>query len=435
MSDNLRLLMVEDDENDAAFLLRHLRKAGFETESLRVQTREAMRDALLTGRWDIVVSDYKMPRFSGPEALRTLRESGVDIPILIVSGAVGEEAAVECMRLGAADFMMKDRLSRLGPAIRRELVDAESRRARKKAERHLLRSEASARRIIESSGDGMLVLDAQSDIRFANPEAAIMLGKSVDELVGGRFGVPLSFGVGIELDVNILSGKPGTVEMKVTEVEWEGEDSYLVTMHDVTQRKRTEEELRASYVNLADTLSRALASRDPYTSGHQHRVADLVSTVGRNLGLPEEQLWELRLGALLHDVGKVAIPEVILNKPGVLTVEELALARTHAEEGYAILAEALLPKSVALMALHHHERMDGSGYPQGLSGDALSELDRIIIVCNVAEAMSSFRPYRRGARVEGVVKELTAGRGVKYEADVVDSVVHVLAKGEFILRG
>ncbi|MCK5212864.1 MAG: HD domain-containing protein, partial [Dehalococcoidia bacterium] len=385
--------------------------------------------------WDIVVSDYKMPQFSAPEALRTLQESGIDIPILVVSGAVGEDAAVECMRLGAADFMLKDRLARMGPAVRRELADAESRRDREKAEEHLRLSEESARKIVDSSRDGMVVLDLNSNVRFANPTAATMLGQSVERLLGSYFGVPLEFGVGVELDVNIASGNPGTVEMTVTELAWEGNASYLVTLHDVTERKRTEEELGESYMNLAGTLSRAMASRDPFTSDHQRRVAELVLVVGRNLGLKESQLWELRLGALLHDVGKVAIPESILNKPGLLTVEELELARTHAEVGHAILADALLPSSVALMALHHHERMDGSGYPQGLSGDALGELDRIVIVCNVAEALSSFRPYRRGASVEGVIKELTMWRAVKYDADVVDCVVDVLSRGEFVLGG
>jgi HD-GYP domain-containing protein (c-di-GMP phosphodiesterase class II) len=168
-------------------------------------------------------------------------------------------------------------------------------------------------------------------------------------------------------------------------------------------------------------------------TNHQRRVADFVVQVGSRLGLSAERLWRLRLGGLLHDVGKIAVPELILTRPGKLSKEELELVRTHPEAGYEILRDVGLPPVVPLLALHHHERLDGSGYPHGLTGDSLSMEDRILGVCNIVEAMGAHRPYRRGLGKREVVAEIVAGRGTRYEPAVVDCVLGLLESGEFVL--
>jgi putative nucleotidyltransferase with HDIG domain len=200
---------------------------------------------------------------------------------------------------------------------------------------------------------------------------------------------------------------------------------------DIAERKRAQEQLERSFINLAETNSRAMSARDPYTARHQERVADLVCLVGQEMGLDEDRLQCLRLGALLHDIGKIAIPEVILAKPGKLPEEEWDLVRTHTSQGYEILKDTGLPGIVAEMALHHHERLDGSGYPDGLRGDELSPDLRILIVCNVVEAMSAFRPYRRARSMADVLEELGEGRGTKYDAQVVDIVRRLIEAGQF----
>jgi putative two-component system response regulator len=127
------------------------------------------------------------------------------------------------------------------------------------------------------------------------------------------------------------------------------------------------------------------------------------------------------------------VPEVILARPGTLATEELELVRTHAQQGYDILRDAGLPPIVPLMALHHHETLDGSGYPEGLRGDSLSLEDRILGVCNAAEAMGSTRPYRRAATTDQVIEQVGRWRGTRYEPDVVDCVLGLLESGEFVL--
>ena len=218
-----------------------------------------------------------------------------------------------------------------------------------------------------------------------------------------------------------------------TVVERAVEEVGLALERDPSNGNHTEVQARDGLLNLPETLARAMSSRDPSTSNHQRRVAEFVEQVGSRLGLSAERLWGLRLGGLLHDVGKIAVPEIILSRPGRLSSEELELVRTHPEEGYAILRDAGLPPVVPLMALHHHERLDGSGYPQGLSGEALSMEDRILSVCNVVEAMGAHRPYRRGLEMKEVLTEIVTGRGTRYDSAVVECALELLEEGEFVL--
>jgi len=147
------------------------------------------------------------------------------------------------------------------------------------------------------------------------------------------------------------------------------------------------------------------------------------------MGLDADRLQGLYIGALLHDIGKISVPESILAKPGKLSDEEWSLVQVHAQRGYEILKDNTLPWSVADMALHHHERLDGSGYPDGIGGDQLGLELRILGVCDVVEAMSSHRPYRPARSREEVVEELSCGRGTKYDPGVVDAMLEMIEGG------
>lgn len=431
----LRVLLVEDYEDDALLIVRHLSKHGYEPDWVRVQTRERLAEELTSREWDVILCDYKMPRFNAPEALQTVQELGLDVPFIVVSGTVREDIAVECMRAGAADFVSKSNLGRLSHAIAREVRDAGERRARRNAEQALRRSAENARKIIAVSMDGMVVVDARGVVRFANPSAMDMLGQNHEGLVGLPFDVPVVLGHDEELDLSERSGRKLVVETDFSEVQWEDQSVYLVTLHDVTDREIAEEQLRNSFVSLADTLSIAMASRDAYTTHHQRRVAELVEQVGERCELSEEELWNLRMSALLHDIGKVAVPDSILTKPGRLSREEMDLVRTHVSEGYRILQSTGLPAIVPQTALHHHEVLDGTGYPQGLSGEELTVQDRILSLCNVVEAMGSHRPHRPAHTAAEVIAEIRKGRGLRYDAAIADMVLDILESGAFVLGG
>jgi PAS domain S-box-containing protein len=205
------------------------------------------------------------------------------------------------------------------------------------------------------------------------------------------------------------------------------QESYV----DIAERNKTAEQLKSSFINLVKTVSRVIESCDPYTAGHQQRVAELARLVGENIGLTEDMVERLYLNGLLHDIGKISIPTSILTKPGELVEEEWDLIRAHTKQGYNILKDANLPWPVADVALQHHERLDGSGYPDGITGDKLSLEVSILAVCDVVEAMSSHRPYRPARTTTEILKELKDGRGTKYDVSVVDVMLPMIESGEF----
>jgi DNA-binding NtrC family response regulator len=159
VSQRLRVLIVEDSDDEAQMLRLELRRVGFEVIDRQVQTAEQMREALLTEPWDIVISDFSMPRFSASAAIPLLKQIKIDVPFIIVSGTIGEETAVEAMRHGANDFMTKTQLSRLGPAIERELREAASRRERRAVERMLAETRERAQFALDAAGVGTWEVD------------------------------------------------------------------------------------------------------------------------------------------------------------------------------------------------------------------------------------------------------------------------------------
>ena len=200
---------------------------------------------------------------------------------------------------------------------------------------------------------------------------------------------------------------------------------------DITEDKVRERELKDRFLNLANIVCRVIESCDPYTAGHQQRVAKLARLVGENMGMAADIVERLYLDGLLHDIGKVSIPRSILTKPGQLAEEEWALIRAHTKQGYGILKDANLPWPIADVALQHHERLDGSGYPYGITEEKLGPEVSILAVCDVVEAMSSHRPYRPARTTTDVLKELKDGRGIKYNASVVDVMLPMIESGEF----
>lgn len=176
---------------------------------------------------------------------------------------------------------------------------------------------------------------------------------------------------------------------------------------------------------LIQVLESTVAARDPYTVGHQRRVSQLACNIGREMGLSENRLRDLRMAGTLHDLGKIAIPSGILSKPGKLTPLEFALVKTHPQVAYNILEPISLPGNTAEIILQHHERVNGSGYPRGLEGDAILLEARILGVADVMEAMCSHRPYRASLGLAETLDELTRNSGILYDATVVGTCVEL----------
>jgi len=186
--------------------------------------------------------------------------------------------------------------------------------------------------------------------------------------------------------------------------------------------------------NVVRALESVMQARDAYTVGHQQRVAEIACRLGAKLGLDADRLEDLRLAAILHDLGKIAIPEEILSKPTALSAAEFALIKTHPQVSWDILQPLNFPARVSLIALQHHERLNGSGYPNSLRGDDILLEARILAVADVLEAMSSHRPYRASLGLPAALAELSRYKGELFDAAVVDACLELYEEDGLVSR-
>lgn len=339
--------------------------------------------------------------------------------------------------------------------LRRRVAELEAAEAeRKRVEEALRLGKVEYRTVFENTGTATIIAEEDTTISLVNQEFERLSGYSREEVEGkkrwtefvapedlarmkehheSRRMYPASAPRNYEFRAVDRQGTIKQILLTIATIP--GTNKSVASLLDLTERKKTEERLERSFVDLAETISRAEAYRDPYTSLHQRRVAQLIRPVGEKMGLDEDRLLGLEIGGLLHDIGKASIPESILNKPGPLSQQEWSLVRLHARRGYEILQVSNLPWPVAEMALHHHERLDGSGYPDGIGNDELTLDIRILAACNVAEAMSAHRPYRPARSRTELAEELRGGRGTKYDAAVVDILVGMVEAGALELEG
>ncbi len=202
-------------------------------------------------------------------------------------------------------------------------------------------------------------------------------------------------------------------------------DQFGAAASIALENARLFEDLRTSFKDLVRTMGEIVGKKDPYTVAHQSRVADLACAIAGKLGLEGDMKEGIRIASLVHDIGKAEVPGEILSKPGSLSSIEFDLIKTHAASGYEILRSIAFPWPVAEITYQHHERVNGSGYPRGLSGEEILPEARILAVADVVEAMVSHRPYRPGLGLDEALGEIRSGRGTLYDSSVVDACVEV----------
>ena len=199
---------------------------------------------------------------------------------------------------------------------------------------------------------------------------------------------------------------------------------------DMTPLYESRERFRKAMGGVIQAMSLTIEKRYPYTAGHQRRVTKLCRAIAEEMGFPWERTQGLRMAAAIHDLGKILVPAAILNKAGEMSQPEMAIIRAHAQTAYDILKDIDFPWPLAQTIYQHHERMDGSGYPQGLKGEAILVEARILAVADVVDAITCFRPYRPAKGPEAAMAELTSQRGKQFDAAVVDACVRILSMGK-----
>jgi PAS domain S-box-containing protein len=454
MATPLKVLLVEDHPADAELLLLELRRAGYAPDWRRVDTEKDYLAHLDPGL-DLILADYRLPQFDGLRALELLNARKLDIPFILVSGSIGEELAVAALKSGAADYLLKDRPARLGSAVNKVLEQKRLRQEKQRADVDLRESETRLASIVDSAMDAIITLNVERRIVLFNDAAEKMfrctsndaLGRLLDNYIPEHFRAPGSAYLralgpysrfnGLLTDVNGLraDGQEFPVEASIARIEVSGQILFTVILRDITERKRAEAEIRRAHAELEEAYdatlegwSKALGLRDQETESHTLRVTVMTLQLARVLGVPEAQLIHLKRGAVLHDIGKVGIPDSILLKPGPLNEYEWAVMRLHPGYAYQMLAPIAYLRPALDIPYCHHEKWDGSGYPRGLKGDHIPLAARIFTVVDVWDALSFDRPYRPAWAPEKVLEYIRSMAGSHFDPQVVQAFLKLVAE-------
>jgi putative nucleotidyltransferase with HDIG domain/PAS domain S-box-containing protein len=437
-----------------------LAHAGYDLDLALAQDRRRFEELLGGGPYDVILADFALPSFDAHEALELAKAAHPDTPFICVSGTIGEEATVELLKQGADDCVLKDRLSRLPFAVQRALDEATRRRELAKAEAALRESRERERFALQGTNDGLWDVRMDSGAVYLSPRGREILGFRSDEMhriaeswdqmvcpddmpatqaaldayIDGRAPV-----FDVEQRLRTGSGEWKWIRTRGSAVarDARGAPTRMVGTHtDISAKRQAQEDLRLSAARLlrmvegaVQAMGAMVAARDPYTAGHDTRVAALAVAIATELGLGEAPTEGLRLAGLVHDVGKLTVPAEILNKPSLLTPVEFELIKGHSATGYEILASIEFDYPIADIVAQHHERMDGSGYPAGLGGNDILPEARILAVADVVEAMASHRPYRPALGIEAALAEIRAGAGTRYDSPAVDACERLFASG------
>jgi len=306
------------------------------------------------------------------------------------------------------------------------------------------------RQVLEAVPDAVVVIDADFNVLWVNAAFS------------GLSGIPRSQAIGKKCHDVFPGDLCGTqacpmnrIRDGVEQLRYEGDKHYacgrsapgIITaaayrtadgklagiieiVSDMTPLYESREKFRKAMGGVIQAMSMAIEKRDPNTAGHQRRVTKLCRRIARELGFSWERTEGLRMAAAIHDLGKIFVPQAILNRSGSVTGHELAIIHNHPKAAYDILKDIDFPWPLAEAIYQHHERMDGSGYPRRLKGEEILLEARILGVADVADAMCCFRSYRPAVGMQAALEELTSWRGIKYDADVVDACVRILKEGK-----
>jgi PAS domain S-box-containing protein len=389
-----------------------------------------------------MVVDYHIRRLKGEE-----------VPLAYSFRVINQDGTVKWVEFNTAVIQWNER-----PATLSFLNDITE---RKQAEDALRRSEEKYRNILENMQEGYFELDLAGNFTFINDAECRNMGYPREELIGinnrqyqdkttaqktyqlfrrlYRTGEPVKAS-----DVEIIrkNGTKSFNEISVSLIrDSQGKPiGFRGISRDITERKQAEDERKQSFQRMRKALgatvqaiSMTVEMKDPYTSGHQQRVSDLARSMATEMGLSADQRDFIRTASSIHDIGKIAIPTEILSKPTKLTDLEFNLIKTHAQSGYDILKDIEFPWPVADVVLQHHERMDGSGYPQGLKGDDILLEARIMAVADVVESMASHRPYRPSLGIEAALEEIEKNKGILYDKTVGDACLRLFREKSYQL--
>ncbi len=452
---NAQIMVVEDEGIVAKLIQTMLKDLGYTVYSVTSSGEEAVKKAQ-ENKPDLVLMDIRLKgNTDGIEATEQI-QTRFDIPVVYLTAYADEDTLHQAKVTEPYGYILK-------PIQVRELhAVIETALYKHRIERKLKESKRWLAATLNSIADAVIATDKKGAVVFMNPVAEVLTGWKQKDAVGKDLAdifkitnegtrtfsenpvtKALRGGVTTDPTNHILIAKDGTeipIDDRAASIRGDKGNitGVVLIFRDITERKKTQEELQHTLEKLRGALGATIQAlaltvevRDAYTAGHQQRVTNLARAIAAEMQLSKRHIGAIRMAGAIHDIGKIGVPVEILNKPLRLGDIEFALIKIHPVVGYNILKQIKFPWPVAKIVLQHHERMDGSGYPHGLSGEDILLEARILGVADVVEAMCSHRPYRPALGIDKALEEISQNRGVLYDPQVVDACVKLFTERGF----
>jgi PAS domain S-box-containing protein/putative nucleotidyltransferase with HDIG domain len=450
-----KVLVVEDEVIVARDVLNMLQSLGYESISVTSTSEEAVEAAKKESPHIVLMDIMLEGKMNGVEAADHIYTK-LNIPVVYLTSYTDEKIIQKAKKTEPFGYLLKPFEERdLQTTIEIALYKFEMEMKLKTREKWLST-------ILKNIGDGVIATDKNGKISFINKQAETLTGWKFNEAMNKNLervytvysektNKPLTIPINkllkgkrtrIRHEVALLSKSEDKIfvdqDINPTLDEGEQVTGLVVTFSDITQRKKAEKQIKKSWENqkkamegAVEAMAYTIEARDPYTAGHQRRVTKLAVEIAKEMGLKKDKVDGIQMAGSLHDIGKIYIPAEILSKPGKISDVEYNIIKTHPKVGADILNSIDFPWPVSDIVRQHHERMDGSGYPNGLSGDEILLEARVLAVADVIEAMASHRPYREALSLEEALEEIKKNKGKLYDKKASEAAIKVCSKEGF----
>lgn len=445
------ILLVEDDRITSKLIQKYILDIGYYLAGAVSSGEEAV-DLIKNKEPDLVLMDINLEgKLDGIESAKSINRT-ISLPFVYITSSSDYSTIERAKESNAYGYIIK-------PFNKKDLrASIEMALLRHQMERKIKENENRVSTILNSITDSVIVIEESGDIDYINAAAGRMLGLNTEDILGKPIGEVVKLGSDpkeedkvffpmsmnyIEFN-NYLTTSEKRIPVDFTSTPLRLENGRLrgavLVVRDITQQveydRRIQESMdtltRAMYGTI-EAITKTVETRDPYTAGHQKKVADIAKEIAKDMNLGRDIIESVNLAGQIHDLGKIAIPSEILNKPGKINEIEFALIKTHSEMGYEIMKNIDFPWPIAEIVLQHHEKIDGSGYPRGLKGNEILIQARIIAVADVLEAMASHRPYRAALGIDAAFSELQKNAGRQFDPDVVTSCIRIFKEKNFTM--
>lgn len=453
MDGSVHILLIEDDPAHAELIQRAFEDRGNGAHLTIVFTLTEARKYLKNAHPTLIIADWRLP--DGDSNTLLEGQGNPKPPIIIMTSYGSERNAVEAIKSGALDYIVKssEAMSDMPHFAERAIQQWQILQEQERIQNALAEREAQFRLLAENSSDMISRHDLEGIFLYVSPACQHLVGYEPHELVG-RPVLPFVHPDDVNYLTQIPTTPPGgetNIAIPYRALHKNGEYVWLETTirvifdyenkpveiqassRDITERKRAQVALQHAHEDLQEAYDKtiegwvlALDLRDRETEGHTQRVTELTVKLARNLGCTDEEIIHIRRGALLHDMGKMGIPDEILQKPGPLTDEEWVIMRRHPMYAYQMLSPISYLNQALIIPYYHHERWDGSGYPHGLKGEEIPLFARLFAVVDVWDALSSDRPYRKRMPPKAVTDYLEQEAGRLFDPDIVEKFLAMI---------